>query len=232
MDQRRNSSLQKNKWRKGYTSVGIEDMLGSAGPAEGLPIWIRENNPCQIVPFSFLVPSFCHPVPQNSLQLGEKGASMCPEYREKSLCRRSRNGTAFETARSSIPLRYGSEMQIHPEAQDKGSLWTRKYIPNWATIPSSPFSHPMHLGYLLLGMSTSFSRKSPAWQNRSNRQDSSAWHNRSTWVHQTSGGQSFKSCFGEEPVAQRSPKNIPGEWTEIVDQEVHPLFTVPLSRRA
>lgn len=207
-------------------------MLGSAGPAEGLPIWIRENNPCQIVPFSFLVPSFCHPVPQNSLQLGEKGASMCPEYREKSLCRRSRNGTAFETARSSIPLRYGSEMQIHPEAQDKGSLWTRKYIPNWATIPSSPFSHPMHLGYLLLGMSTSFSRKSPAWRNRSNRQDSSAWHNRSTWVHQTSGGQSFKSCFGEEPVAQRSPKNIPGEWTEIVDQEAHPLFTVPLSRRA
>lgn len=72
--------------------------------------------------FPSLFPPSAIPCRRTVYNLEKKGASMCPEYREKSLCRRSRNGTAFETARSSIPLRYGSEMQIHPEAQDKGSL--------------------------------------------------------------------------------------------------------------
>ena len=42
------------------------------------------------------------------------------------------------------------------------SIRKPKSKPNGAAIPSSPFSHPMYLGYLLVGMSTSFSRKSPA----------------------------------------------------------------------
>lgn len=108
--------------KKGYTSVGIEDCLEAQALQKGFQYELGKTTLVKLSLFPSLVPSFCHPVPQNSLQLGEKGASMCPEYREKSLCRRSRNGTAFETARSSIPLRYGSEMQIHPEAQDKGSL--------------------------------------------------------------------------------------------------------------